>query len=76
MSKYLTIAAYYTQAIAESGSALSSWAFDSDPEKHAKDIVGGFMDCPTDNIADMVKCIKYEKTSSDVVIAHKKYYAS
>jgi len=67
---------YYKQAIAESGSALSSWAFDSDPEKHAKDIVGGFMDCPTDNIADMVKCIKYEKTSSDVVIAHKKYYTA
>ena len=73
---FFNIAAYYNQAIAESGSALSSWAFDSEPEKHAKDIAGGFMGCPTDSIADMVNCIKYEKTAADVVIAHKKYYVN
>jgi len=67
---------YYNQAIAESGSALSSWAFDSEPEKHAKDIAGGFMGCPTDSMADMVNCLKYEKTAKDVVIAHKKYYTA
>ena len=30
------ILAYFHQSIAESGSALASWAFDSNPEKHAK----------------------------------------
>ena len=29
-------AAYFHQAIAESGSALSGWAFDSKPEQHGK----------------------------------------
>jgi len=67
---------YYQQVIAESGSALSSWAFDSDPEKHAKDIVGGFMDCPTESVEEMVNCIKYEKTAADIVVAHKKYYTA
>jgi len=67
---------YYHQAIAESGSALSSWAFDSEPEEHAKDIAGGFLGCPTDSIKDMVNCIKNEKTARDIVIAHKKYYTA
>ena len=37
-SKYWLIlfAAYFHQAIAESGSALSGWAFDSKPEQHGK----------------------------------------
>merc|ERR1711910_212522 len=67
---------YYHQAIAESGSALSSWAFDSEPEEHAKDIAGGFLGCPTDSIKDMVNCIKNDKTARDIVIAHKKYYTA
>merc|ERR1711970_898514 len=67
---------YYHQAIAESGSALSSWAFDSEPEEHAKDIAGVFLGCPTESIKDMVNCIKNEKTAQDIVIAHKKYYTA
>eukprot|EP00092_Neocalanus_flemingeri_P041060 GFUD01044710.1.p1 GENE.GFUD01044710.1~~GFUD01044710.1.p1 ORF type:complete len:619 (+),score=153.32 GFUD01044710.1:28-1857(+) len=65
---------YFQQAIAESGSALSSWAFDSDPEKHAKEIAGANLGCPTDTISGMVNCLKNEKTAADIVIAHKKYY--
>jgi len=67
---------YYNQAIAESGSALSSWAFDSNPEKHAKDIAGGFLGCPTDTTTGLVRCLKDEKTAADIVIAHKKYYTA
>ena len=36
------ISAYFDKAIAESGSALSSWAFDHEPEKHAK-VVGNML---------------------------------
>ena len=68
--------AYFQQAIAESGSALSSWAFDSEPEKHAKDIAGGYLGCPTDTMSGLVNCLKNEKTAKDIVIAHKKYYVS
>ena len=68
--------AFFNQAIAESGSALSSWAFDSEPEKHAKDIAGGFLGCPTDTTSGLVSCLKNEKTAADIVIAHKKYYVS
>ena len=65
----------FNQAIAESGSALSSWAFDTEPEKHAKEIVAG-LSCPTDNIADMRNCLKYETSAKDLVVAHKNYYVS
>jgi len=64
----------FQQAIAESGSALSSWAFDSDPEKHAKDIAGEYLGCPTEPMADLVNCLKNQKSAADIVIAHKKYY--
>ena len=69
-------AALFQQAIAESGSALSSWAFDSDPEKHAKDIAGEYLGCPTEPMADLVNCLKNQKSAADIVIAHKKYYVS
>ena len=62
------------QAIAESGSALSSWAFDSTPEQHAKDIAGEFLGCPTDNTPGLVRCLKQEKSAADIVVAHKNYY--
>jgi len=64
---------YFHQAIAESGSALSSWAFDSDPEHHAKDI-SAIMDCPTYTHRVWINCLKNEKTHEDIVLAHKKYY--
>ena len=67
---------YFNQAIAESGSAISSWAFDTEPEKHAKDISGQFLGCPTDNTANMINCLKNEKTAKDIVLAHKDYYVS
>jgi len=66
----------FQQAIAESGSALSSWAFDSDPENHAKEIAGEYLGCPTEPMADLVNCLKNQKSAADIVIAHKKYYTS
>jgi len=67
---------YFNQVIAESGSALSSWAFDSNPEKHAKDIAGGFLGCPTESIPEMVNCLKYEKSAQEIISAHKQYYTA
>jgi len=64
----------FHQAIAESGSALSSWAFDSTPEQHAKDIAGEYLGCPTDNTPGLVRCLKQEKSAADIVVAHKNYY--
>jgi carboxylesterase type B len=63
----------FHQSIAESGSALASWAFDSTPEKHAKDIatVAG---CPTDNTVDLVNCLRNDITPEEIVMAHQKYY--
>lgn len=64
---------YFHQAIAQSGSALSSWAFDSQPEKHAKDIAT-YMQCPTDTTSGLIGCLKQEKTIEDIVLAHRDYY--
>merc|ERR1719309_1904150 len=63
---------YFNQVIAESGSALSSWAFDSDPEKHAKDIAGGFLGCPTESIPEMVNCLKNEKSAQEILFCRKR----
>merc|ERR1711970_1496267 len=67
---------YFKQAIAESGSALSSWAFDNSPEEHAKEIAGQHLGCPTDKTSDLVHCLKNEKSAADIVVAHKKYYSA
>jgi len=64
---------YFHQAIAESGSALSPWAFDKEPEKHAKEIAS-VMDCPSDDLSAMINCLKNEKSAADIVTAHKAYY--
>lgn len=67
--------AYFHQAIAESGSAISSWAFDSTPEQHAKEI-GGLMGCPTDTVTGFKDCLKNQKSKEDIVLAHVKYFVS
>ena len=65
---------YFNQAIAESGSALSSWAFDSTPLQHAQEISGEYLGCPVDSVTNMVYCLKNIKTAEDIVVSHKKYY--
>lgn len=62
---------YFHNVIAESGSALSSWAFDSSPQRHAQDIASG-LDCPTDSTKEMIACLK-AKPAKDIVLSHKKY---
>jgi len=66
---------YFEQAIAESGSAISSWAFDSEPEKHTKEIAA-LVGCPTDTISGLVNCMKNEKSIQDIILGHKQYYTS
>jgi len=64
---------YFARAIAESGSAISSWAFDNEPEKHAKEIAST-LDCPMDSNSGLVNCLRNEKAASEIVLAHKRYY--
>jgi len=64
---------YFEQAIAESGSALNSWAFDTQPEKHAQDI-GTQVGCTGSSTAELVNCFKNEKSVDDIVSGHKTYY--
>merc|ERR1712025_1335188 len=64
---------YFEQAIAESGSALSSWAHDTEPEKHAKEI-SSIMGCNTEDLKEMIQCVKYDKTIQDITMAHRAYY--
>jgi len=64
---------YFHQSIAESGSALASWAFDSNPEKHAKDI-STLAGCPTENTDELVNCLRNTIAPQDLVKAHQAYY--
>ena len=52
----MPVLAYFHQAIAESGSALSGWAFDSSPESHAHEIASTHLGCPTDSTTALVGC--------------------
>jgi len=63
----------FNQAIGESGSALSSWALDSYPEKHAKEI-SEIIGCDTSSNGNMINCLKNEKTIEDIVLGHRTYY--
>ena len=65
----------FHRVIGESGSALAGWAFDKEPEKHAKEIAAR-LGCPTDNIDDMVHCLKYEKSIKEIVDTHTEYIVS
>jgi len=66
---------YFHQAIAESGSALSGWAFDSKPELHGK-AVASLIDCPTENMNELVNCLKGEKTHQEIVLGHSQFVKS
>merc|ERR1712200_67310 len=61
------------QSIAESGSALASWAFDSEPEKHAKDIAAS-LGCNMDTNESLISCLRNDVSTDQILLAHKKYY--
>ena len=54
---------------------MAGWAFDHEPEKHAKDITQK-IGCPTDTLEAMVRCLKDEKSAQDIVNTHTQYIVS
>ena len=32
------------------------------------------MGCPTEQLSDMIWCVKYEKTIQEITLAHREYY--
>ena len=65
---------YFDQAIAESGSALASWALDLEPERHAREIAQRF-GCENKDVASLKNCMQ-QKTATEIVDSHKEYYVS
>jgi len=63
---------YFDQAIAESGSALASWALDLEPERHAREIAQRF-GCDNKDIASLKNCMQ-QKSATEIVDSHKEYY--
>ena len=61
----------FNRVIAQSGSALAGWAFDNEPEKHAREIAG-LVGCPNVDLEDMVQCLK-AKPAEDIVNVHTQY---
>lgn len=61
----------FNRVIAQSGSALAGWAFDLEPEFHAKQIANR-AGCPTDSIDGMVQCMKTLEART-IVDAHTAY---
>lgn len=65
----------FQRVIAQSGSALVGWAFDNEPEVHAK-AMARMIGCPTENLDDLVRCLKYEKSAEDIIKTHSDYIVS
>ena len=53
---------------------MAGWAFDQEPEKHAKDIAGR-VGCPTEDLDQLVRCMK-EVDYSQIVDTHTEYIVS
>lgn len=64
----------FNKVIAQSGSALAGWAFDLEPEFHAKQIAQR-AGCPTESLDGMVQCMK-TMDAATVVDAHTAYIVS
>jgi len=63
----------FSQGIGQSGSALSSWAFDKNPEFHSRNIAEK-AGCTDENVDDLVSCLKLQPVES-ITSAAKAYIA-
>jgi len=61
----------FSQGIGQSGSALSSWAFDKNPEFHSRNIAEK-TGCTDENVDDLVSCLKLLPVES-ITTAAKAY---
>ena len=64
----------FHRAIGQSGSAVSPWAFDFEPEFHARRIAKK-LGCDAAEQKDIVLCMK-TKNSTEITIAHSEYVVS
>lgn len=65
----------FQRAIAQSGSALVGWAFDNEPAEHARQMAKK-LGCPSEELDELVQCMKYEKSAEDIVNVHSEYIVS
>jgi carboxylesterase type B len=61
----------FHRAIGQSGSAVSPWAFDFEPEFHARRIARK-LECDLDEQSALVECMK-NKTFTEITKAHSEY---
>ncbi|TRY77841.1 hypothetical protein TCAL_06802 [Tigriopus californicus] len=62
----------FHQAIGDSGSAISGWAVDNFPEASALKYAE-FTKCPLTPREAMVSCLKFERTTQELVNAHEQF---
>ena len=61
----------FHRAIGQSGSALAGWAFDKEPEYHARRIARK-LDCDKADQEDLIQCLK-DIPAINLTMAHKEY---
>ena len=61
----------FHRVIGQSGSALAGWAFDKEPEYHARRIAG-YANCDLPDQEDMIQCLK-DIPAINLTLAHKDY---
>eukprot|EP00095_Tigriopus_kingsejongensis_P005622 maker-scaffold335_size202896-snap-gene-1.19 protein:Tk05622 transcript:maker-scaffold335_size202896-snap-gene-1.19-mRNA-1 annotation:"hypothetical protein DAPPUDRAFT_240263" len=61
----------FSQGIGQSGSAISPWAFDRDPNFHAKNIAAK-MDCDNEDHSQIVACLR-TKSAQEIMSKHREY---
>ena len=61
----------FHRVIGQSGSALAGWAFDKEPEYHARRIASK-ANCDLPDQEDLIQCLK-DIPAINVTLAHKEY---
>ncbi|TRY73092.1 hypothetical protein TCAL_02196 [Tigriopus californicus] len=61
----------FSKGIGQSGSAISPWAFDREPNFHAKNIAAK-LNCKSQNHTEIVECLR-TRNATDITMKHMEY---
>lgn len=61
----------FSKGIGQSGSAISPWAFDREPNFHAKNIAAK-LDCKAEDHSEIVRCLRKE-SATNITMKHMEY---
>ena len=62
----------FSGAVMMSGSATAQWAVNTRPAQHARGLASQ-LGCPLGEEESLVRCLKYHRTTQQIITAHEEY---